>query len=434
MTMMSESEWVLERIKLYQLTRKHPDWSLRRYARELGHDPKWVRKWVQRIKAVAAVSLAVFQSQSRAPKTVHRKIGEEAKQLVCELRQQLSERFHRRAGAKTIAWGLAEYAKQHPVTFALPRLTSITQILRERGYIQPVRQVVHEPLPLSAPMEEWELDFGEIWLGDEGKFEFLLVVDRGTSRVVYVEGSTGYTAETALEAVARLFVLCGMPKRLRFDRDVRLWGAWTRDSYPSPFVRFLRVLGVRDVICPPRRPDLKPYVERCVETVKYEWFARQFPTTFGAAVELLEHFPYYHNDERPHQGRACGNRPPSVAFPNLPLLRQLPDEVDPDRWLTSVNARVYRRRVNSDGTIQIDRHTYAVGSQYAKQPVLVHLDAAQQLFRVTVAGQFVKTLPIRGLHGSPLRFWDYFKLIQAEARTIELHHALLWEQRGERFA
>lgn len=113
--MMSESEWVLERIKLYQLRRNHPGWSLRRCARELGHDPKWVRKWMQRIQSATAVSLEVFKSQSRAPKTVHRKIGEEAKQLVCELRQQLSEKFHRKAGAKTIAWGLAEYIQQHPV-------------------------------------------------------------------------------------------------------------------------------------------------------------------------------------------------------------------------------------------------------------------------------------------------------------------------------
>jgi hypothetical protein len=430
--MMSESEWVLERIKLYQLTRSHPDWSLRHYARELGHDLKWVRKWVQRIKAAAAITLELFNSRSRAPKTLHTRIGEEAKQLVCELRQQLSERFHRKAGAKTIAWGLAEYVKRHPIQFSLPKsLTTITQILHERGWIQPVRPVTHEPVILPQPMEEWEIDFGEIGLRDEGVFEFLVVVDRGTSRLVYVEGSAGYTAETALEAVARLFVLCGIPKRIRFDRDVRLWGAWTRDSYPSPLVQFLRVLGVQDVICPPQRPDLKPFVERCIQTLKYEWFGRHFPTTFADAGELLEQFPHYYNDERPHQGKACGNRPPSVAFPNLPLLRQLPEAVDPDRWLTTVNARIYRRRVNSDGTIQIDRHTYAIGSRYAKQQVLVHLDAHLQRFRITLEGRLIKMLPIQGLYGNTLRFWDYFKLIQAEARTIELHHLMLWERRGE---
>jgi hypothetical protein len=91
-------------------------------------------------------------------------------------------------------------------------------------------------------MEEWEIDCGEIWLPEEGGLcEFFIVVDRGTSRLVYVEANQGYNAVTALEAVARLFVLRGMPKPLRFDRDVRLWGAWRRDSYPLLASRMLSV-------------------------------------------------------------------------------------------------------------------------------------------------------------------------------------------------
>jgi hypothetical protein len=84
-----------------------------------------------------------------------------------------------------------------------------------------------------------------------------------------------------LLAVARLFNLHGLPQRLRFDRDVRLWGAWTRDSYPSSLVRFLRAVEVEPVICPPRRPDKKPFVERCIGTLKHEWFARFSPATLA---------------------------------------------------------------------------------------------------------------------------------------------------------
>jgi transposase InsO family protein len=431
--MKDETEWILERIKLYQLMRQHPDWSNRQYARELGHEPKWVRKWKARIEAAATITLEVFRSHSRAPKTGRHKIGEEARQLVCQLRQQLSEKFHRKAGARTIAWGLREYNRQHPVTFPLPTSRStIHQILHERGYIPTPRQIAHEPLVLPAPLEEWEVDFGEVWLKDIGVFEFFIAVDRGTSRLIYLEGRMGgYNAESTLEAVTRLFIQCGLPNRLRFDRDVRLWGAWTRDSYPSPFVRFLRVLGVKDVICPPRRPDLKPVVERCIQTLKYEWFGRQFPTSEAEALALLDDFPHYYNDERPHQGQACGNRPPSVAFPNLPLLPQLPNEVDPDRWLHCVHQRIYRRRVNSSGTVQIDRHTYSVGTGYAKQLVLVHVDAKAHRFHFSIEGRVVKTLPIHGLYGMRMHFWDYFRLIQSEARLIELHHATLWEQMGD---
>jgi hypothetical protein len=150
-------------------------------------------------------------------------------------------------------------------------------------------------------MEEWEIDFGEILLPEEGGIcEFFIVVNRRTSRLVYVEANQGYNAVTTLEAVARLFVLCGIPKRLRFDRDVWLWGAWTRDSYPSPFICFLRTLGIQDVVCPPYRPDLKPFLERCIGTLKYEWFARHAPESFADALERLEQFPHYYNDQRLH--------------------------------------------------------------------------------------------------------------------------------------
>ena len=139
---------------------------------------------------------------------------------ICVLRQTLSEQFHCRAGAKTIHAILSATASD---PMLIPSPCTIHTILQRRGVIAPRPKPVRQPLVLPPPMEEWEMDFGQIYLGpEEGIFEFFLVVDRGTSRVIYLEGSRGYTAETALEAVARLFILYGMPSRLRFDRDPRL--------------------------------------------------------------------------------------------------------------------------------------------------------------------------------------------------------------------
>jgi len=105
-------------------------------------------------------------------------------------------------------------------------------------------------------MSEWEMDFCEIRL-EKGRFEFYLVVDRGASREVYLEGGEGYRADSALQAVCRLFELNGLPQRPRFDRDPRLVWSWSADGYPAPLIRLLYALGVEPVICPPRRPDKK---------------------------------------------------------------------------------------------------------------------------------------------------------------------------------
>lgn len=428
----AESHWVYERMRLYQLMQEQPGLSNRQYAGVLQHDPKWVCKWRHRFQATSEIQVKTFFSQPRAPHHPPQRLSAEAKDIIVHLRVELSERFHRPAGHKTIRWGLQQWLQMQTTALVLPRSSSaITKVLREAGYILPPKPRWHEPLTLPKPMEEWELDFGEIWLAEGLVFEFLVVVDRGTSRVVYVEGSTGFQAESALLAVARLFTLHGLPQRLRFDRDPRLWGSWSRDSYPAPLVRFLRVLGVEPVVCPPRRPDKKPFVERCIGTLKHEWLARFAPATLAEAYQVLEAFPDYHNRQRPHQGRACRNRPPDEAFPRLPRLPALPATVNPDAWLTHEHGRVYRRRVNSSGTIQVDRHTYFISSQLGGQPVLVHVDAQQHCFWVSHDQKIVKQVALAGLYHQEMDFAHYLRAIQAEAHTIALHHHTLWERTGD---
>jgi len=65
--MLSESELIYERRKLYEVMREHPGWSLRAYARAIQHDLKWVGKWAQRLAGVklSGVNETHFHSQSR---------------------------------------------------------------------------------------------------------------------------------------------------------------------------------------------------------------------------------------------------------------------------------------------------------------------------------------------------------------------------------
>jgi hypothetical protein len=431
--MLTEHDWIQERIRLSQLIKEHPAWGARRLGEVLGHDPKWVAKWKARISTTSKLTLDAFRSQSRAPQHVPQRIHPQAKAVVVDLRTRLSERFHRPAGARTIQYGLHDYRKQHPDGPKLPQSRStIYRILHEFGCIVPARPRWHEPVVLPPPMEEWEMDFGEIFLpDDETVFEFFIVIDRGSSRLIYLEGSTGYTAETALEALVRLFSTCGLPKRLRFDRDPRLWGAWSRDSYPSPMIRLLRVLGIEDVPCPPHRPDKKPFVERCIETLKSEHFAHFAPTTLVEAQDALATFPRYYNQERPHQGQACQNRTPEEAFPSatLPTLPTLPHTVNPDTWLDSIQRRIYHRYVTSDGTIQIDKHLYGIGRPYRQRPVAAHVVGRE--FYVEYAGHVIKQVPIRGVYGREMLFDSYLILLREEARTLELRYQSLWRKRGD---
>jgi len=427
----SESQWIYDRMSLYRLRKEHPTWKSAQLGAAVGRSERWARKWLKRFDGVAELGFTMFLSHSRAPKNRPRQTSDPVKDVICELRVTLSEMYHRPAGARLIHYYMKDHERLRGMKSFIPTSTrTITKILRERGYIQYPKPREHMLLDRCEPMEEWEMDFCEIRLPD-GNFEFFLVVDRGTSRVIHLEGCEGYRADTALTAVTRLFLLNGLPKRLRFDRDPRLVWSWTADSFPAPLIRFLHVLGVEPVICPPRRPDKKPYVERCIRTFKHEWLDRFSLNSMADVYAALEAFPEYHNAQRLHMGRACQGRTPDEAFPHLPTLPALPDRVEPNHWLVVEHGRVFRRRIRANGTIQVDKHTYYVSEKLAKRSVLVHLDAHSQCLRVTLEGKpLQKVLPLRDLHADKLELQNYLKILQQEALSIAYYRQMVWMKSG----
>lgn len=428
----NESQQIYDRVILHHLSKKHPHWKAQHLAEEIGRSERWARKWLSRFEDADKPHFNMFQSQPRAPKNRPRQTSKEVKDVICDLRESLSEQYHRPAGPTLIRDELLEAKDLKDAGFFIPTSSrTITEILKERGYIQAPQKYERMPLELCNPMEEWEMDFCEIRLQD-GRFEFFLVVDRGTSRVVYLEGCEGYQADSALMAVTRLFLLNGLPQRLRFDRDPRFVWSWSADSFPAPLVRFLHVVGVEPIVCPPRQPWKKPYVERCVRTFKYEWLDRFSLNTMADCYEALDAFPDYHNCQRKHMGRACQGQTPDKAFPNLPRLPDLPQEVAPNHWLKVAHGRVFRRRIRANGTIQVDKHTYYVDQKLAKQRVLVHLDGHNRCLHVTLDGKLIpKPLPLKDIHPDHMDLQDYLLVLQQEAMSIASYRHRVWMQSGE---
>jgi hypothetical protein len=131
--------------------------------------------------------------------------------------------------------------------------------------------------------------------------------------------------------------------------------------------------------------------------------------------EVTKAFLQHSNEERPHQGRSCGNVPPRVAFPTLPTLPTLPERVDPDAWLTPLDRKMYLRHVGRDGCVDVDLSTSYIGPQVAGRTVLLQVVAENHQFAVWHQDQVVKLLPIKGLVGQEMPLSDYLKSIQQEA-------------------
>ncbi len=410
-----EGEWELDRIRLFQLRRAHPDWTLRQLAQELRRSLSWVKKWLKRFREAGRPTLEMFKSRCRAPHHRPRQVVAVVRDAILSLRDQLKAVYGRVVGPKTILYHLHRDPLLQAQGVYLPRSTrTIWQVLRDGGRI-PTRVRAHHPIERPDPMQHWEMDFGQ--LGET--FEFLTVVDRGTSILVETQTQPHYNAETALLAVARFLLTVGLPHKLRFDNDTRFVGNWLTKGYPSPLIRFLLCLGVEPDPVEPGKPHHKPFAERSVRTLKYECLWLDPPKDWLKAEDILEGYRQFYNQDRANQSLACGNRPPYEAFPSLPPLPRVPDVIDPDAWLPSYHRRIFKRQVGRNGTISVGRHPYYVGYVHAGARVGVLLDAQGCVFHILHRGAVLCEKEIQGLVGRTMPFQTYLKHMLAEAQTID---------------
>ncbi len=60
-------------------------------------------------------------------------------------------------------------------------------------------------------------------------------------------------------------------------------------------------------------------VERFHRSLGEECLDKHQPTDLGQVREVTTTYHQHYNFERPNQAKPCGNRPPRVAFPELPV-------------------------------------------------------------------------------------------------------------------
>lgn len=194
-------------------------------------------------------------------------------------------------------------------------------------------------------------------------------------------------------------------------------------DFPTPFLRFWYALGVQPVVNPPHRPDLNAFVERLHGTVEREYRQVVLPGSLQEAQDSLPVFQRHYNSERPHQGLTCGNRPPAVAHPQLPLRPPVPTQVDPDRWVEASHERCFARQVKTNGTVLLDGQPYYVGSQYAGQEVVAQLDASTRQVRfLSERRVLLKVKPLRGLVGATMPLEAFMAWCEQEARALWRRH------------
>jgi hypothetical protein len=417
-----EEQWQADRARLRKLRQEHPTWSQRKLAEETKRSVTWVKKWRKRLDEADPGDQEVLKSRSRRPKEAGSPIEAPVVKRILAIRD--NPPINRIPGPLAIKYFLHEQEKEDPLNCYLPTSTStIWRILDEHQRIYRPKPPEHEPLPLAEPMEIWQLDCKDVTTvrrpeetdKQQHFVETLNIVDTGTSILVDNPARLDFNAETTIRALTTVLQKVGCPRQITFDRDTRFMASASTGDFPSPFVRFLACLEIIPDVCPPQRPDLNCYVERYNKTYKYETIFIYRPENYEQVIDMNLDEKYYYNYHRPNQARSCGNQPPRLAFPNLPALPPVPEMIDPDRWLETIDGELFRRRVNAAGTVQVDKYKYYIGRAYHGRSVVLQVDAANQQFNVELAKKPLKTIPIKGLEHGQMPFDEYLEFICKQA-------------------
>jgi hypothetical protein len=424
----TEAVWVARRLHLWRLLQAEQQPPVAQLARLVGASEAWVRKWRPRLLAAEGDDMTVFLPRSRRRKTSPRQVTEALEAKILHLRQTLSEQYGRRVGARNILYHLQQDSDLKRTGSFIPRShTTVHDVLLRYGRIPRPAPRVHVPREPAQPLQVWEMDFADIPTARststdkrQHQVEVLDIIDTGTSIALETRVSDRFDAQWALICLVDVFTAVGLPRVLRFDRDPRFVASWSMEGFPSALMRFLLCLGIIPEVCPPHRPDLKPYAERFVRTQKEECIYVLRPPDVDSAQIALTNQRRFYNLERPNQAVTCGNQPPSIALGNeVPRLPQLPQMVDPDAWLGHYHRQAFRRRINANGSVRIGSHSYYIKRQLAGQTSVLILDAPRREFEAWVGQHRVKSRSIRGLYGGEMPLADYVEYMMAEARSEE---------------
>jgi transposase InsO family protein len=414
---------------LYYLWKNHPEWGHAQFAAAVGYCKEWVKKWLKRLQeelGEGKLLEEILQGHSRARKHPPEKTHPVVVAEILSIRDQPPEGLRRVPGQDAIHY----YLERSPVLrffqLPVPSCKTIYRILKANDRIQRREKRLHEPQERPAPMTCWQIDFKDVSsvaADPDGKrqhvVETLNIIDTGTSIQLAAHVRSDFTAETALEALALTLAKYGLPNKITLDRDPRWVGSPAGSDFPAALLRFGACLGIQIEVCAAHHPQQNGFVERYNRTYQEECLALDRPTTLEQARSVTETFVKHYNIERPHQGISCGNRPPLTAFPTLAPLPPLPEMVDPDAWLRTLDGLHLERKVDRNGKVSVDLKRYYVSCQLAGRHVVLELDADEDCMHVLLEQQPLKDLPLRGLVGKFLSYEQFLThmLHQARAQT-----------------
>jgi transposase InsO family protein len=342
--------------------------------RRFGISRKTGYKWVQRFGH--GESLA---DQSRRPARCPTQTPPPLEQQVLQLRGE-----HPAWGGRKIHTRLKVLGVP-----SVPAPSTITDILRRHGLIDPQEAAKHAPFVRfehPCPNDLWQMDFkGQFRLVHGGWCFPLTILDDHSRFALALRACGDQKALTVQGQMIEVFRRYGLPCRILTDNGSP-WGCDGEHRYTVLTVWLIR-LGIAVSHGRPYHPQTQGKDERFHRTLNAELLRDR---SFGDFVHAQDHFDAWrdvYNLQRPHEALdmavpASRYRPSPRSYPQaLPPIEYGPGDVV--------------RRVHADGYLQYRCRTFKLSQAFTGYPVALRPTGVDGVLEVYFCHQRIAQIDLR---------------------------------------
>jgi len=353
-----------------------PDANVRELCRRFGICPGTAYKWLRRYRAGGLDGLADF---SRRPHHCPSQTAPEVQTLALNLRKT-----HRAWGGRKIRRRLEDLGHQD-----LPATSTITDILRRHGLIDPQEAAKHKPFtrfehPQSNDL--WQMDFkGDFPLESRGRCYPLTILDDHSRFNLGLRACRDQRRTTVQPHMIDIFRRYGLPRRILADNGPP-WGSSNPHALTHLGAWFIR-LGIELWHGRPFHPQTQGKEERFHRSLKAEVLQGR---SFRDSLDVQRHFDPWrdvYNLQRPHE--ALNMATPASRYQSS--RRPFPESLPPIEY--SPDCQV--RQADHQGYIRFQRLNVHVSDAVAHLPVGVRPAAQDGLWDVYFCHQKIDQIDLR---------------------------------------
>lgn len=347
--------------------------------RRYGISRKTGYKWLQRFRNAGTEGL---EERSRCPLHSPCRTSEDIEKMILTAREE-----HPAWGGRKLKRWLED---RNEVMLPVP--STITEILRRNGRLDPEESQKREPLrrfEAAQPNDMWQMDFKGPFQVEQLPCHPLTILDDHSRFSVSLKACEDHKRATVKHHLKEAFEAYGLPLTMLVDNGGP-WSPATRGEWTKLSVWLLR-LGVNVVRSRVQHPQTLGKDERFNRTLLVECISGHNFSTFGQVQSHFDRWREIYNYERPHE--ALGLNPPVTRYRISP--RPYPARLP----TIDFDAGDKVRKVSEIGAISFAGRMWKIGKAFCGYHVGVRPATEEGLFHVYFCHRKIREIDFRCLRG-----------------------------------